>query len=118
MGRYLSETVDPQSKKKMTAIQKVLGEESLSYDVMDVNMIFVGDGRIDLVSNIIYGAPELWIFIMNKNYEYLTPFDLLEKDFEIENANGKKFIRIPRLTTNINTLMGGSSSGATNTLNL
>lgn len=120
MGRYTSFSTDPQKKKRMTSYSKQTGEESLPYNVININDLFIENGRIDVFSKIVYGIAGLWYIIMNKNYNYRDPFELLTKDFEITGANGKKFIKIPVLDTQSSQLSptNNSETSVNNTMDL
>ena len=97
MGRYVSFSIDPQIKKSMSTYNKITGEEKLNYSVININDLFIENGRADLLSKIIYGMSALWFIIVNKNVQYRDPFTLLVKDFDIKDADGKKFLKIPVL---------------------
>lgn len=119
MSRYVRKSVDPQTKRAMISYSKQTGEELAPYTVVNINDLFIAAGRVDLLSRILYGNSKLWYFIVNKNYDYQHPFNLLEKDYDIENANGKKFIKIPILNRQ-NTQLGsaGKVTNVENTLDL
>jgi len=66
----------------MTKFVRNTVDTQLDYSIIDINLLPIPAGRVDLLSYIIYRDYDLWFIIANKNPEYDNPFDLLRKNFD------------------------------------
>jgi len=89
---------DAQTGREICISKKVLGEENLTYRILDINDSPFVAGRVDLLSYFIYQNYSAWRYLVNANF-YRDPFELLDPSYDSEETPGRKYIKVVDITT-------------------